>query len=76
MQLSELELVFVVIWFIVMEKAMEFEKLKEDNWPIWKIMIEDHLVYKELDLPLLGKDVKHSSMSDEEWKSLDRNACQ
>lgn len=51
---------------------MEFEKLKEDNWPIWKIMMEDHLVYKELDLPLLGKDVKPSSMSDEEWKSLDR----
>ena len=51
---------------------MEFEKLKEDNWSIWKIMMEDHLVYKELDLPLLGKDVKHSSMSDEEWKSLDR----
>ena len=45
---------------------MEFEKLKEDNWPIWKIMMEDHLVCKELDLPLLGKDVKPSSMSDEE----------
>ena len=35
-------------------------------------MMEYHLIYKELDLPLLRKNVKPSSMSDEEWKSLDR----
>ncbi|KAH7685631.1 RNA-directed DNA polymerase protein [Dioscorea alata] len=55
-----------------MEVIMDFEKLKEDNWSIWKIIMKDHLVYKELDLPLLRMDVKPSSMSDEKWKSLDQ----
>lgn len=34
-------------------------------------MMEDRLVHKELDLTLLENDVETSSMSDEDWKSLD-----
>ncbi|KAF8401619.1 hypothetical protein HHK36_012565 [Tetracentron sinense] len=55
-----------------MEKGMEFEKLNESNWPIWKIMMEDYLVGKELDQPLRGKKAQPVGMEDWEWDILDR----
>src|SRR5664279_2747651 len=55
-----------------MEKAMKFEKLNDGNWAIWKIMMEDYLVSRELDLPLIGSSAQPMNMEDYEWEKLDR----
>ena len=57
---------------VKMEKAMEFEKLNGSNWAIWKILMEDYLVTRELDLPLCGKSAQPMTMEDHEWELLDR----
>ncbi|KAJ4744606.1 Gag-Pol polyprotein [Rhynchospora pubera] len=55
-----------------MEKAMEFEKLNDSNWPIWKMLMQDYLVVRDLDLPLMGPGAQPIHMEDHEWELLDR----
>ena len=51
---------------------MEFDKLNDSNWPIWKIVIEDFLVGKELDHPLKGKESQPKERDNKVWDALDR----
>lgn len=37
---------------------MEFEKLNDNDWPIWKIMVKVFLVGKEFDQPLKRKEAQ------------------
>ena len=55
-----------------MEKAMEFEKLNDSNWPKWKTTTEDFFVGKELDQPLNGKEAQPEGMEDKVKDALDR----
>ena len=48
------------------------KKFNGQNYQLWKMQMEDHLYQKDLYLPLGGNESKPTSMTDEEWKILDR----
>ena len=47
------------------------KKLNSQNYPIWKMQMEDYLYKKYLYLRLRGKTKKPTSMTDMEWDILD-----
>ena len=50
------------------------EKFNGQNFPLWKMQMEDYLYQKYLYLPLRGKTKKPTAMTDAEWNILDRKA--
>ena len=50
------------------------EKFNDQNFPLWKMHMEDYLYQKDLYLPLSGKTKKPTTMTDAEWNILDRKA--
>ncbi|CAL9128159.1 unnamed protein product [Musa acuminata var. zebrina] len=46
--------------------------LNGNNWMIWKPRMEDLLYCKDLNEPLQGDSAKPTTMTDNEWKRLDR----
>jgi len=46
--------------------------LNGNNWMIWKPRMEDLLYCKDLYGPLQGDSAKPTTMTDDEWKRLDR----
>ena len=48
------------------------EKFNGQNYPLWKMQMEDYLYQKDLYLPLGGKAAKPTAMKDEQWNLLDR----
>ena len=50
------------------------EKFNGQNFPLWKMQMEDYLYQKDLYLPLSGKTMKPMAMIDVEWEILDRKA--
>ena len=50
------------------------EKFNGQNFPLWKMQMEDYLYQKDLHLPLSGKTKKPTTMKDAEWNILDRKA--
>ena len=50
------------------------EKFNGQNFPLWKMQMEDYLHQKDLYLPLSGKTKKPMNMTDIEWEILDRKA--
>ena len=50
------------------------EKFNGQNFPLWKMQMEDYLYQKDLYLPLSGKTKKSAAMTDAEWNILDRKA--
>ena len=59
-----------------MEKDGNFrvEKFNDQNFPLWKMQMEDYLYQKDPYLPLSGKKKKPAAMTDVEWNILDRKA--
>ena len=50
------------------------DKFNSQNYPLWKMQMEDYLYQKDLYLPLSGKKNKATTMTDVEWDILDRKA--
>ena len=50
------------------------EKFNGQNFPLWKMQMEDYLYQKDLYLPLSEKKKKPTAMTDAEWNILDRKA--
>ena len=50
------------------------EKFNGQNFPLWKMQMEDYLYQKDLYLPLSGKTKKPTAMTDAEWEILDRKS--
>ena len=50
------------------------EKFNSQNFPLWKMQMEDYPYQKDLYLPLSGKTKKPTAMTDVEWEILDRKA--
>ena len=50
------------------------EKFNSQNFPLWKMQMEDYLYQKYIYLPLSGKTNNSVAMTDAEWKILDRKA--
>ena len=50
------------------------EKFNGQNFPLWKMQMEDYLYQKDLYLPLSGKTNKLTAMTDAEWEIFDRKA--
>ena len=50
------------------------EKFNGQNFPLWKMHMEDYLYQKDLYLPLSGKTKKPTTMKNAEWEILDRKA--
>ena len=50
------------------------EKFNSQNFPLWKMHMEDYLYQKDMYLPLSGKTKKLAAMIDAEWNILDRKA--
>ena len=50
------------------------EKFNGQNFPLWKMYMEDYLYQKYLYLPLSRKTKKLASMIDAEWNIFDRKA--
>ena len=48
------------------------KKFNSQNFPLWKMQMEDYLYQKDLYLPLGGKTKMLMGMTDEEWNLLDR----
>jgi len=48
-------------------------KLTTDNYSYWKAMMEDHLIYKDLEEPILNKDIPEGKKENES-KFLNRKA--
>ena len=53
---------------------LRVEKFNGQNYPLWKMQMEDYLYQKDMYLPLGGKAAKLAAMKDEEWNLLDRKA--
>ena len=53
---------------------LRVEKFNGQNYPLWKMKMEDYLYQKDLYLPLAGKDTNPVAMKDEEWNLLDRKS--
>ena len=50
------------------------EKFNGQNFPLWKMQMEDYLYQKYLYLPLSGKRKKMTAMTDAKWEIIDRKA--
>ena len=50
------------------------KKFNSQNFPLWKMQMEDYLYQKYLYLPLSGKIKKPTTMTDVELEILDRKA--
>ena len=50
------------------------EKFNGQNFPPWKMQMEDYLYQKDMYLPLSRKTKKPMAMADAEWEILDRKA--
>ena len=50
------------------------EKFNGQNFPLWKMQMEDYLYQKDLYLPLSKKTKKLMAMTDAEWNILDKKA--
>ena len=50
------------------------EKFNGQDFPLWKMQMEDYMYQKDLYLPLSGKTKKPTTMIDAEWEILDRKA--
>ena len=48
------------------------KKFTGENFPLWKMQMEDYLYQKYLYLPLSGKTKKLMTMTDAKWDILDR----
>jgi hypothetical protein len=48
------------------------EKFNGQNYPLWKMQMEDYLYQKDLFLPLGGIENNHTAMKDKEWEVLDK----
>ena len=62
---------------IKMEGVVNYDgdmiKLTTNNYSYWKVMMEDHLIYKDLAEPILNKDIPEGK-KENEWKLLNRKA--
>ena len=56
------------------DNKFRVKKFNGQNFPLWKIQMEDYLYQKDLYLPLSGKTKKPMAMTDAEWNILDRKA--
>ena len=56
------------------EGKFRVEKFNSQKFQLWKMQMKYYLYQKDLYLPLNGKSNKSTSMKDEEWEILDRNA--
>ena len=52
------------------------EKFNGQNFPLWKMHMEDYLYQKDLYLPLSIKTKKPAAMTYTEWNILDRKALE
>ena len=52
------------------------EKFNDQNFPLWKMQMEDYMYQKDLYLPLSGKEKKLAAMIDVKWNILDRKALE
>ena len=59
---------------MVKDGKFRVEKFNGQNFPLWKMQMEDYLYQKYLYLPLSGKTKNPMSMTDEKWDILDRKA--
>ena len=50
------------------------KKFNGQNFPLWKMQMEDYLYQKYLYLPSSGKIKKPTAMTDTEWEILNRKA--
>ena len=50
------------------------DKFNGQNFPLWKMQMEDYLYQKDLYLPLSRKTKKPMTMKDAEWELIDRKA--
>ena len=59
-----------------MEEDSKFrvEKFNGQNFPLWKMQMEDYLYQKDLSLPLSRKTKKPTAMKNAEWEIIDRKA--
>ncbi|KAM1394751.1 hypothetical protein PS2_030306 [Malus domestica] len=55
-----------------MEESGTMIKLTNSNWVTWKPMMEDIFYCKDLHEPIEGDAAKLESMSDAEWKKMNR----
>ena len=51
---------------------LRVDKFNGQNYPLWKMQMEDFLYQKDLYLPLGGRAAKAFAMKDEDWNLLDR----
>ena len=56
------------------DDTSKVEKFNSQNFPLWKMQMEDYLYQKYLHLPLSRKTKKLTTMTDEKWEILDRKA--
>ena len=59
---------------MVEDRKFRVEKFNGQNFPLWKMQMEDSLYQKDLYLPLSRKKKKPGAMTDTEWNILDRKA--
>ena len=59
---------------MVEDGKFRVEKFNSQNFPLWKMQMEDYLYQKYLYLPLSGKTKKSMVMTDAEWDILNRKA--
>ena len=52
------------------------EKFNGQNFPLWKMQMEDYLYQKDMYLTLRRKTKNPTTMTDAEWKILDRKALE
>ena len=53
---------------------LRVEKFNSQNYPLWKMQMEDFLYQKYMYLPLGGRAAKPTAMKEEDWNLLDRKA--
>ena len=59
---------------MVKDGKFRVKKFNGQNFPLWKMQMEDYLYQKDLYLLLSGKTKKPMTMIDVEWEILDRKA--
>ena len=59
---------------MVEDGKFSIKKFNGQNFPLWKMQMEDYLYQKYLYLPLSKKTKKPMDMTDAKWEILDRKA--
>ena len=59
---------------MVEDGKFRVEKFNSQNFPLWKMQMEDYMYRKDLYLPLSGKTKILAAMTDAEWNILNRKA--